>query len=718
MRFFSAIIGFLLLASTPLFCEFSPKEVNINLNSPSYEDGVLKTDKGGVLEGENIRIQAKHILYVKKEIDGHTEWYAKAYGNLMVRYAKRTFVGESIEYNFESNHGFITQGRTQVGSWFIGGEQIILKPDNTYKVKNTSLTTCESGNSLWQLRLKTGKVEDYDILSAQNVSVKVWKIPIFWFPYLKARLSTLRDVPAYYSFMTGGSQGQQISMRYLAYSSLSFKAYLLTGFWFKKGPYGSVQLDYQAPNHPTRFESHNFMAYDKQAKRSPSGAPPVSMLRDRFYGKFNTKIADKVYINGLYERLSDAFVYETYFNRYYFLYIPKHTHLEVRMHEKIWLSFLRAKVRINQFQTVNQELPILFFSLRPIELANTGLVASFNGSVGYLDYVFGNFVSNRFPNFQSSRLELNPRVYMPVRIGGLTITAEGEYVGVGYGQSRLGHPVWNTLGIVCGEANYKLSKIYSGKLRHTVEPYTSYKFMTKPTVNFNDHYFFDVDDAYVKLNQLRWGLRNYFYLKKKDQITEPLTLDVYSYGFFNNTTIGTYIPRMYVEITQRLPFAFTAFRGAYNFQHNKIDFANVRTAITISEDFAISFLFMHRSIYDYKKANDDSFLLNVFRRQQNLLNSPLSDRRNVIQTKIYWRILRDLILEFESRTGWHRINAPPYNEMWFNVTFLLPCNWRFVVSPQRILSPNSGAKYIWRWKFNLELGGKAPKDMSKPYIFW
>jgi hypothetical protein len=694
------------------------KEVHINLHSPSYEDGILKTNKGGVLEGDDIRIQAQNIVYVKREEGGKTVCYAKAHGNLMVKYGKKNFVGESIEYNFEDHHGFITEGRTQVGCWFIGGERITLKPDSTYKMHNTSLTTCESGKGVWQLHLKNGKVEDYDILSAQNVQVRVLKVPIFWFPYLKARLTTLKDVPAFYSFTTGGSQGQRISMRYLAYSSRTLKSYLQLDYWFKKGPSGSVQFDYKALEHPTTFQANNFIAYDHQSRVSPSGAPPVSMLRDRFVGELNTKIANKLSINGQYERLSDAFVYETYFNRYYFLFLARHTKVELRMLEKLWLAFLRAEVRINRFQTVDQELPLIYFNLKPLQIGNTGLIFDFTGNVGYLDYVFGSFVDNQFPNFQSSRLELKPKLYRPFKIWGLTITPFGQYVGIGYGQTPLGHPVWNTLGIVGGEANYKLSKIYAKRFRHTIEPYASEFFMTNPTVPFTSHYFFNIDDAYAKINQLRWGIRNYLYEKKEDKITMPLMMDVYTYGLFNNTTIGTYIPRMFVEITQKLPFAYTTFTFAYNFQHNKIDCANVRTAITISEDLAFSFLFMHRSAFYYRKANLDSYLLNVFRSQADLLSSPLSDRRNVVQSKIYWRILRELIVEFESRTGWHRVSSPPYNEMWFNITVLLPCNWKLTFSPQRTISPNTGAKYVWRFQFNLQLGGNPPSQMAQPHIFW
>lgn len=696
--------------------------VHIQLNSPVYHDGVLKTDQGGVLEGNKIRIQAQNIYYVKKQANQtentENEWYVIAEGNLFIRYNGHPFVGEKLEYNFEKSEGRLINGRTQLGCWFVSSHQIDLLPDNSYKLYKTSLTTCESGNSLWEIHIKKGRVHEYDIISATNAQVRVLKVPIFWFPYLKTRFSTLKDLPAYYSFTTGGSQGQRISLRYLAYSSLTMKSYLQLDFWFKKGPSGSAQFDYKSPKGFTTLQSNSFLAYDKQGSHPPTGASPYNMFRQRYVGEFKSRVANKLLIHGQYEYLSDPYILETYFNRYYFLHTMRDTSFEMRINEKVWQSYLRAKVRINRFQTVNQELPIFHFNLKPLPIGNTGLITDASFNIGYLDYVFGSFISNQFTNFRSPRLEIKPRLYLPLHFWGLSITPFGQYIGVGYGQSPRSRPEWNTLGIVGAEANYKLSRIFNNKLRHTIEPYTSYQFMTKPTVNLNNLYFFDFSDAYAKNNQLRWGIRNSLYTKKDGKLKNPFNIDIYTYGFFNNSTIGSFIPRMYVEISTLLPFAFTTFSYAYNFQHNRIDFANVRTAITLSEDFAISFLFMHRSAYDYKKADHDSFLLDVFRPQSQLINSPLSDRRNIAQSKIYWRMLRNLIFEFESRQGWLRINSPPFNEMRFDVTFLLPCNWRFKFSPQRTISPNPGSKYIWRWHFSLQLGGNPPKEMSKPYIFW
>lgn len=698
----------------------SDHNVEVHLKSPVYEDGVLTTDQGGVLESEEMRIQAEHITYVKKE--NPSQWHVEAFGNLIVHYQGKTFVGEKLQYDFITQEGSIENGTTQVGCWFIHCKKILLKNDHTYELRNTSLTTCESNRSLWQMHVKKGIIKDHDIISARNMQVRVLHVPIFWFPYFKAKLSTLQDIPAYYSFRTGGSQRQQFSLRYLAYSSQSLKAYLELDYWYAKvgttGPSGSIQFDYKNQTYPLSFQANNFLAYDINARAHDGIPSPFNPFRQRYVGEAKAVIANKLSINVQYEKLSDSQILQTYFNRYYFLHTPRHTQIEMRMQENLWMSYLRSTVRINNFETVVQEFPVFYFNLHPLKLWKTPFITDFTFNVGFLDYVYGNNIDNQYRNYRSPRLEIKPKLYLPIQIKGLTLTPKAEYVGIGYGQSYLGHPIWNSLGILEAEAKYPLSRIYRSKLRHTIEPYSSYMFMTLPTTPFQNHFFFDSDDAYAKINQLKVGLRNYLYLKHNQKVWQPLEIDLYSYGFFNNTTIGSYIPKGYLEITQRLSNFFISMTSAYNFQHQEIDFINVRTAWTISEDLALSFLFMHRSIYDYKKANYQSFLLDVFRSQASLLSSPLSDRRDIVQTKLYWRAMQKVIFEFESRSGWRRINTPPFTEMWFNVTFLLPCNWRLTLSPQRTISPEPGSKNIWRYTMNLQLGGNPPKKMKGPYLFW
>jgi len=205
---------YLFLISFCCYSLFSSEDLKVDLHSPTYEDGVLTTDQGGVIEGSDIRIQARKLLYTKKE----GRWFVEACGDLLVHYKGQHFVGESLEYDFEKQSGVIEKGRTQLGYWFLGGETIHLKSKGSYEVKGMSLTTCEKENSLWQLRLGRASIQDGNLLTARNLQVQLFKIPIFWFPYFRAKLSMIQNAVAKYEFITGGTVGDRVSMRYQIYS--------------------------------------------------------------------------------------------------------------------------------------------------------------------------------------------------------------------------------------------------------------------------------------------------------------------------------------------------------------------------------------------------------------------------------------------------------------------------------------------------------------------
>lgn len=688
-----------LLCSSVSFLS-SSDEIQVHLQSPQYEDGVLTTDKGGVIEGPGIRIQAQNLIFHKRKKGNRV----KAWGKLWVSYGDKHFVGDSLEYDFETQKGSIEKGVTQIGNWYLGGQKIRLKKDRSYSLSGMNLSTCSGQKNLWQLHVSDVDIEDHDLIRAKNIQLQILKIPVFWFPYLKARLSSLEALLAQYEFITGGTVGQRLSVRYHAGTYGYLKTYLQGDYWFTRGPSASLQFDYNQLN-KTLFKANNFIAFDYQ------GAHPYGTFRNRFVGELDTTLFDALVVHAEYDKLSDDNVLETYFNRDYFLQIERRTKLSLSLDQPNWKAFMRTEVRINPFDIVSQELPHVQWSYRPFSLFDQPLLMDLSVNMGYYDYVFGNVLRNSPENFRSPRIQLHPKTYLPIKIGPLNITPFAEYIGIGYGQSLIDKAVWNSLGHLSATADVALYKYYP-KCKHTFKPYVCYQYYSRPTVSFQNHYLFNMEDSYVKLNQLRWGIKNLFYTQFNNQLYTPLSLDVYTYGFFNNQTIGSFIPKMYLEMSSSWSKVYFQFRGGYNFQHNVIDFGNFKFNYTFSEWLAMSFQYLHRSRYAFTKADFDNFFLDVFRPQAQLLASPLSDQRDVFLTSVYIRPFKRLILEFKSRTGWNRIQEPFYNEVFFTAIVLLPCNWRILFTPRKTVPEG------WRWEFGVQLGPGAPSAPESPHVFW
>jgi hypothetical protein len=125
---------------------------------------------------------------------------------------------------------------------------------------------------------------------------------------------------------------------------------------------------------------------------------------------------------------------------------------------------------------------------------------------------------------------------------------------------------------------------------------------------------------------------------------------------------------------------------AWNQEEKVVDYCNIRGAFTINAALAFGAEFRHRSRFDWRKADHQNFILDVSRQIDELLISPLSDRRNTILFRLYARIMPGLNCLVQSHHGWGRTNEPAYSE--FKVEFfkMLTCSWQLKVAYQYTLN--------------------------------
>src|ERR1700722_13927772 len=167
---------FLSLSNAPLF------SLTVNLKEPTYQDGVLKTEKGGIIEGPNLRIQARNILYTRKEVDDQLIVQLEAEGDLILEFGEYLFVGERLEYDFQTNTGMLYDGRTGIEPWFVGGKEIRLCADGSYIIYHGFATTSENYQRDWEIETENAHLQKNRYLTARNVSFRFVKIPLFWMP--------------------------------------------------------------------------------------------------------------------------------------------------------------------------------------------------------------------------------------------------------------------------------------------------------------------------------------------------------------------------------------------------------------------------------------------------------------------------------------------------------------------------------------------------------
>ncbi len=681
-----------------------PDEVVVDLHNPTLKEGVLSTTDGGVISAQGIRIQAQRMNYTRK--DGAS--LVTAEGDLMLEYGDDVFIGEHLDYNFDTHSGLLTCGRSSVGPWFVGGESIRLRPDGSTVLLNAFITTCEDRESEWALRAKRVRIKKNGDINAQVINVRFFDIPVFYLPNFSGNLRTLLDAPISYRADIMGQQGPRVGLRYRMMQWRDLRVYLRAEYFLNSGPAVGIETEYEPCASSTRIHTQSYVARD----------PRPTQLRDKFRYRFAGSYCGhplddpRTRIKATYDFLSDNRMPSDYLADDFNLHTARHTQLEVTHHNDHFISNLFMRVRANTFQTISQELPSLETSFRPRLIGQTGIITTNRTSAGYLDYVFAR--STPMPGFHASRIEVHQEAYRPFRISSITLLPSVVFSSIYYSNTPGAAARLLLSGHASLEGNMRLSKIYN-HTKHVLEPYAAFTYATNPTYNSNEHFIFSIEDGFSRLSYFRFGLRNFLYLRSRDccPMARTLNVDLFAYSFVSMPTIVGTIPRIYAKGSFSPTGSLTThFQTAWNAAHKTWDHFNGRLDITVTEDAAFSLELRYRSAFDYLKADPTSFVVDSARPERAILASQLSERRYTFLTHAFVRFYPTVALEAQTRHGWRRRNQPSYNEAKITLHLLLACRWR-LTTYYEILEGED------RWGFTLTLGpGRCIRPVGHTPTVW
>jgi hypothetical protein len=684
-----------------------PDEVTVDLENPSYKGGVLSTTEGGVIQANRVRIQAREITYTRQTVDGELVSRVVAQGDLMLERGINIFTGERLEYDFTTGEGVLYCGRSAIGPWYVGGQVIRLCPDETYVINDAFVTTCEDRDSEWQLRARRVRLSKDGWISADIVNVRFFDFPVFYLPKFQTHLRSLLDAPIQYRVDYGGPQGGRVGLRYRFFDWRDHRAFLRAEYLLKRGPAVGFETEYCPKNSTTQAFTQSYIARDSTV------VDPKEKTRYRFAGTYTGHpLGDcntRAYFT--YDVLSDNLMPTDYRTDDFDLHTAHQTRLDITHLDPAYRLNLYARLRVNNFQTVNQQLPAVTASWRPRDMG-WGIVATDRAQVGYLDYVFAR--PTAAAGFHASRLEGQHQMYRPFNAGPITLLPETELTSIFYSNNLQSDAqmLW-TLGAGL-EAKTLLSRLY-GCYKHTLEPYARYWYALSPTSEIPDHFIFSIQDGYTHLSYTRFGIRQSIFCRGSRCLppTRPLYLDLFAYGFFSTPTIRGTVPRLYADLEWSPLSILTArARAAWNTAHNQPDHFYGRLEWTLSENAAVNVEFRYRSYYDYLKADQWNWVLDSFTPEATLRNQGISNRRYTILTHAYIRPIPTLALELETRHGFKIENSPTYNEWKLSAEMLLPCRWRLSAFYEHLESKP-------RYGLNLKLGpGRCPRPIGHTPTVW
>ncbi|MBI2743176.1 MAG: LPS-assembly protein LptD [Chlamydiales bacterium] len=646
------------------------QQFEVNLKNPVFSQGVITTDEGGIVTAPGIRIQAQKISYTNRIENGVAVQKVEAEGDLLMEYGERAFVGSKLEYDFITKTGTLWDGKTYVDIWFLGGARINLTEDGSYTIYDAYVTTCETQDNTWDIHARAVKITKEHLLSAKNIRFRFGKIPVFWIPNFKSNLRFKNDSSVRYKVKWDKSLGPRVTMRYRVFSWEHFNAYWRLDYRFTKGPGTAIETDYHSHDRNTIFRTRSYGAYDK------SWPDETTNKRYRFQGLYTTKTQnEKTFVHMTYDKLSDIKMPGDFKSSDFEVNTQKRTRLLASHHEKQFLTSLSFQPRINNFQSINQELPYVTSNIRPFTLGRTGLIFDNFFNAGYLNYIYASNLQRFLPSLRAGRFETRNQVYRPFRLSHLTITPAAGFTGIFYTNNQQHDSTGQALFTYGGTASTHLFRTF-GKVQHMVEPYLTYQGITKPTSGLNDHFVFNINDGYNKLNLLKVGIKNSFFSKSASPFLPPLVADLYTYAYFGDNTYKRTFPKAYFSIGWNRPSYAVIGGVAWNQEEKVWDYTNLRAGITISENLAFGAEFRHRSRFDWRKTDHENFILDVARPISELLKSPLSDQRNTMILRLYGRIMPGLSCMIQSHHGWARRSEPNYSEAKIEIFKTLLSHWQ------------------------------------------
>lgn len=638
-----------------LFGVLCASEVVVDLRNPTYKNGVLFTNEGGLIRNEEIRIQAQEIQYFHREGEERIE----ASGDLMIQYKGKVFVGEALEYDFNTRTGVIYEGKTAVSIWYIGGDEIQLNDDGSFEVTRAFITTCENKCSSWDLRAECVRVVKDQLLEARQLHARFYNLPTVWLPSFKVNLYKF-DEPIfdYYARWDSGV-GPKAGIRYQFYSWRDWALFARVEYRLRKGWGGAFETEYFPDHKRTTFVTRSYLGKD-----TLDNAPNPALRRYRLEGVLiSATESDRTHVTLTWDKYSDVRMPQDFRNDDFEMNHAHRTLFYLHHREDNWIGALKFRPRVNPFESVKQDLPTLFLSARPYQFA--GIYGTSFVKASYLDFAYSDQLTHSIPDFHSIRAEARQTFQRPIAWGPMILTPRIEALGIYYSNSP-SHKMQNLGLLGYGlETHWHGSRSFRNK-KHIIEPYLFYKALTHPTSTPSEHYIFSIQDGYQKIQQIEGGVRNLLYWNEN-----RFTSNLYANAFFSDPAIPQVIPRLYLDLAWEFPSIYFGVNNCWNFRNHILDYSIARLKWTVDEDTAFSLEARYRSKFDWRKADHENFILDVTRSEEELLLSPLSDRRVTLLSKLFFRPTPFWECQLESHHGFYRIDQKPYNEFKINLYRLI-----------------------------------------------
>jgi len=525
----ASVLGFAFLIASP--------SIAGTLQVPSsISDHVKKTD-------EPIEITADQVQYLKNEdryiADGavqvvqgtvhlsadhvvldHRNGLAKATGHAVLRDGDNVVSGDQLDFDLNTKNGTAVPGQLFIkkDNYHIDAAKMDKVGEDHYELKAWALTACDTNDGespLWRFRGQTARVDVGHYLVARNVVLYVKDVPVLYTPYMILPVNTDRQsgfLPPRFGY--GSSDGLKVNLEYYwainpsqdATISLDYRSIRGTGlgldYRYKLSRQSEGELRY------TTFDDHI-----THGQRTETQFQHTQRFSDDFQARLDVHLLSD--INQLRD-LSNSAAEQTQPS-----IVSTFSVFRRWDNQELYLLARFTKDLVSTSTTTLQQLPEIGYTLREYRLGDSPL---YFGMDAKADNFWREHEDKAAGLIRAQRLDLFPRVWTRLNLGGLVLTPRAGFRETWYSRDlESDSPTTRGVEVFDVGANTRVYKIFestgSSQFVHTVEPALVYDYV--PFVDQTRLPHFDDIDQLPRKNDVTYSLTNRLTLEDHTDPEKP-----------------------------------------------------------------------------------------------------------------------------------------------------------------------------------------------------
>src|SRR5436309_7850820 len=440
-------------------------------------------------------------------------------GNVRIYRDVSLYIADEGVYNIDTKQIRTTKVRTEYHPYFLSGQDVNERSANVYHVEDATFTTDDSPRPDFHLHARTVRVYENDHVVFQNVTLYIGRVPVFWWPYMYQSLNDAFSFPIAPADLS--SWGPSLLTQFTFPITDDIKGRLRLDYRGRRGPAIGFDSDIDyGKDKSSNLKIKTYYVDDQNPDINPTAIPRREVLPNRYRLTLQDTTDFTKDISGIVNvtKLSDAYVMQDFYQSEFRVDPNPDNVIAVAKTDPFYTLTAIARFQANDFFQTTDRLPEVVLDITRHALFGGPIF--YEGETGVAD-LHRNFAEGSgFEDYGTTRLDtFHQLLYPNTYFGWLSIVPRAGFRATYYNETRdVGKTMFtpsndpltpnflvpdNTPLFLSGdktrtvfnagvEASFKISRAWEevqnsafglDGLRHVIQPFTNFSWVSDPGVN-------------------------------------------------------------------------------------------------------------------------------------------------------------------------------------------------------------------------------------------